>query len=382
MPGSGRNSVAALAVGGLLLAAMAGCLASGDQGSKVLGPGGEGALPPLGEGGASGLDYVPYPGPCAPADAVDAAVDAVAVPGTGGSNGQPRPLVPEELSATAGITALTGVWEGAVTLTLPDGPVTTVDFMALVLDNHSALFFSFAGFFAQQRFDPPPQRFGWTPPSAILEDRRTPTGFRIRYRAGDPSNLSDYEEILEGQLYEYRLLLKYSLDGLYRGTKVKAQAVGRLKKRGVAVPLSASLAGVMWWGEVNLTAPGSSGPPRNRLMLAFGSDGKLRAMTLAGSGGKLFGEATGTFPVMGHRACTIPNENLSFDCNVESSVFDPTHFQLRTHVTGLNEGGARTDYLESITGQLAPCGLRVDYSMVGEYQSAPVNAAASGVLLH
>jgi hypothetical protein len=134
-----------------------------------------------------------------------------------------------------------------------------------------------------------------------------------------------------------------------------------------------------FWGEVNLTAPGFVGPPRDSLTIALDAENHLRYLswkTLPHIP-KRFGDDPTDFPLTRTKRVEV-NPNVILDATVEEAP-EPTASHFLFRMRNVSTDGL-SDYVESIEGTRSGDGWSVVYSKQGTYFGPVIDAHAAGTL--
>lgn len=136
----------------------------------------------------------------------------------------------------------------------------------------------------------------------------------------------------------------------------------------------------MFWGTLDVSAPGFVGPPRDVLTLALDANNHPRYLSwrTLPSFPKVFGDADGEFPLSGSKRVAPEGYSVVFQATVLEAP-EPTadHFLIRMQL--VSEDGI-TDYVESIEGTARQGGWDVVYREHGRYFGATIDAHAGGLL--
>jgi hypothetical protein len=136
----------------------------------------------------------------------------------------------------------------------------------------------------------------------------------------------------------------------------------------------------LFWGALEVSAPGFVVPPKDQLTIGLGPDNSLRYIkwqTLPGLQ-KTYGDGVRDFPLSGTRAVDLnPDYALVFD---EVTVLDSpaptaTHFLLRSHYVSTPN---QCDFVESIEGTRSGDSWAIVYSEQGTLFAAGIAANATG----
>ena len=138
----------------------------------------------------------------------------------------------------------------------------------------------------------------------------------------------------------------------------------------------------LFWGALDVSAPGFATPPTDSLTIGLDSGNGLRFMkwqTLPGLQ-KTYGDGPHDFPLAGSRSVDLhPDYALVFD---EVTVLDAPappakHFLLRSHYVST---GNQCDFVESIEGTRSGDGWATVYSEEGTLFGASIAAKATGTV--
>lgn len=136
-----------------------------------------------------------------------------------------------------------------------------------------------------------------------------------------------------------------------------------------------------FWGNIDVTAPGFVGPPRDEMTIGLGPDNSLRyaSWKTLPMLPKTFGDAVNDFPLSGSRSVDLsPDITLDYTATVlDAPVPTSTHFLLRYHVVSKQ---GQCDYIESTEGTWTGSGWSVVYTDDGTLYGATIAAHAQGTL--
>jgi len=136
-----------------------------------------------------------------------------------------------------------------------------------------------------------------------------------------------------------------------------------------------------FWGNIDVTAPGFVGPPRDEMTIGIGPDNSLRYLSWKTLPmlPKTFGESAHEFPLSGSRSVDLtPEFTDKYTATVlDASAPNASHFLLREHVVTDN---GYWDYIESAQGTKTPDGWSVVYADEGKIQGTTISAHGQGML--
>jgi hypothetical protein len=134
----------------------------------------------------------------------------------------------------------------------------------------------------------------------------------------------------------------------------------------------------LFWGTLDVTAPGFAGPPRDELTLALDADNLPRYLSwnTLPSFTKTFGDAADEFPLSGTKRVTPSNSSAVFEATVlDAAPATSDHFLLRTQL--VSEDGL-SNYVEQVEGWANAGGWDVHYTEQGAYFGASLDAEGVG----
>jgi hypothetical protein len=138
----------------------------------------------------------------------------------------------------------------------------------------------------------------------------------------------------------------------------------------------------LYWGTLEVTAPGFAGPPRDELTLALDANYHPRYLSwkTLPAFPKTFGDAEGEFPLTGSRHVAPIGYGVAFQATVLDAP-QPTadHFLLRTQL--VSDDGI-SDYIESVEGWTRAGGWDIRYTERGLYFGASIDAIGTGLVTH
>jgi hypothetical protein len=150
------------------------------------------------------------------------------------------------------------------------------------------------------------------------------------------------------------------------------------------LPLSEAPAATqtLFWGTLDVSAPGIAIPPKDQLTIGLGPDNSLRYLgwqTVPGLP-KTYGDGANDFPLSGTRAVDLkPGNAVVFDevTALDSPAPTATHFLLRSHYVS---SGSNCDFIESVEGTRSKDGWAIVYGEQGTLFAASITVNAVGTV--